>query len=78
MTSNYKIIVDKYKGEEFFQIHEVYYDDNGDPNGYTENAITVFSEEGVQGITEQMKIMKRALKEPVIWGGSRFPQEYVK
>lgn len=32
-------------GEEFFAIHEVFYDDDGTPKGYTADAISVSGED---------------------------------
>lgn len=41
MSWNYRIVKSKdYAGDDYFQVHEVYYDDDGKANGCTENAIT--------------------------------------
>ena len=40
MSWNYRVI----KKEDYLEIHEVYYDKKGKPNGYTENAVTVGGE----------------------------------
>ena len=78
MTWNYRCIVDEHKGEEYFQIHEVYYDSDGIPNAMTKEGVTVFSEEGLKGMKEVFKMMKEALKKPIIWGSDdRFPEEYI-
>ena len=78
MTFNYKIIVDKYKGEEFFQIHRVYYDEDDIPVSYSEESVPLFSDESIKDLAKMMRMMSRAMKEPALWGGDRFPEEYKK
>jgi len=79
MTWDYRVLVDTYKGEEFFQIHEVYYDEDGIANGATKEAVTVFSEDGVKDIGKVLRKMLKAVKEPVLWATEgRFPEEYEK
>lgn len=73
---NYRILVDIYYNEEFFQIHEVYYDDEGKVNGYGENSVSIYTEEGLDGVKWQLDMMNKALDKPILWGGERFPEEY--
>jgi hypothetical protein len=53
-------------GEPSHQIHEVYYDKEGHPSGYTENPISVFSIEGIKGIGWELEKMAAALNKPVL------------
>lgn len=46
MSWNHRILAHKESGEDVvFAIHEVYYNENGWPNGYTSNAIKLESED---------------------------------
>lgn len=47
---NYRILCGIYNQDEFFKIHEVYYDNEGKINGYSENSVSVYSEEGLDGV----------------------------
>ncbi|MEB0033162.1 hypothetical protein QN372_20700 [Undibacterium sp. RTI2.1] len=53
-------------GEPYHQIHEIYHDKEGHPNGYTENPASVFSNEGIDGLSSVLKKMAEALKKPVL------------
>ena len=53
-------------GEPCHQIHEVYYDKEGLPNGYTEKPVSVFSTEGIDGLSSVLEKMAEALKKPVL------------
>jgi len=64
-----------YPDDIYLEMYEVYYDDNGIPNGYTANPITIGSED-IKGIRWSLNRMKDALKEPILWKGKRFPEEY--
>lgn len=66
-TWNYRVMkfVDE-DGEPYCQIHEVYYDKEGHPNGYTENPVSVFSTEGIDGLDWVLGKMTEALKKAVL------------
>lgn len=49
----------------FFAIHEVYYDDSGKPNGWTENAVGVCSDT-VEGLRDVLAMFAAALEKPPI------------
>src|SRR6056297_892766 len=74
MGWNYRILAHKDGEDLFFQIHEVYYDKNGCPNGHTLNPVSVGSE-NIRGITWTLNRMQECRKRPVLWAGGRFPQE---
>ena len=75
MTWNHRVLAFENKKEIRFQIHEVYYDKEGAPNGYTEKPITVNGTNlnELEWVLEQMKI---CIGQPILWGGDRFPEEY--
>ena len=74
MSWNHRILAHKEKGEIFFQIHEVYYDTNGNPDGYTTNPVLIGSET-VKGITWVLHKMLECRKKPILWAGEKFPNE---
>lgn len=76
MSWNYRILAQEQEnGEIYFQIHEVYYNENGIPDGYTANGVTVGTD-SVKGINWILNRMKEATKKPILWEGKRFPEEY--
>jgi hypothetical protein len=62
---------------EYFQLHEVYYDDDGIPDGATKNPITIGAET-FGGIEWTVDKIKECLEKPILWGDDKFPQEYKK
>lgn len=64
------------ESEMVFSIHEVYYDKNGIPDGYTKNPISI-STDSVSGLKWTLARIKECLDKPVLWGDERFPEEYV-
>jgi hypothetical protein len=77
MGWNHRVLAHEHKGEIYFDIHEVYYDDNGTPNGYTENPVSVGGE-SLKGIGWTLNRMKECLKKPILWAGDKFPNEYIE
>ena len=80
LSFNTRILVTEYKTPDgeitpWFQAHEVYYDKEGTPNGYTANGITTGGE-NVKELEWQLGEMKKALDKPFLWGDDRFPMEY--
>jgi hypothetical protein len=63
---NHRVIQRDYDGETFHEIVEAYYDDEGNMNGYTQDAIAPVSEEGVEGLRWVLQRMLEALDKPVI------------
>ncbi len=57
MGWNYRILSHKDGNEMYFQIHEVYYDEEGKPNSYTANGVSVWSDnlDGINWILDKMK-----------------------
>lgn len=66
-TWNYRVMKFVDEDEEpYHQIHEVYYDKEGHPNGYTENAVSVLSTEGIDGLSWVLEKMAEALTKPIL------------
>ena len=65
MAWNYRVIQRKYKDEAIFAIYEVYYDNNGKPNGITEQP---FYPHGysLQELKEDLKKYVSALDKSVL------------
>ena len=72
---NYRIMAHEYKGEIYFKMHEVYYTALGLPDGYTKDAVDI-QKASIQDISRALSQMQRALKEPVIWAGKKFPRTF--
>jgi len=62
--------------ETLFEIHEVYYYENGTNQIYTEQAISV-SGESIEDIKWVLQKMKECLEKPILWADERFPEEYI-
>jgi len=75
-TWNHRILVSETDTDyPLFEIHEVFYNDEGILDGYTESPVHV-SAENVEGIEWVLEKMKEALKKPVLYKGKIFPKEY--
>lgn len=74
MSWNYRVLAHKQFDEIHFYIHEVYYDKDGKPDGYTERPVIVNSD-SIKGMRWVTNRMKEALSKPIlkIWD---FPNEY--
>ena len=75
MYWNHRVLASEQNGEIYFQIHEVYYDKNDKPDGYTKNSISVGGE-NIKEINWTLNKIKKCLKEPILWAGSKFPKEF--
>lgn len=76
MDWNHRVLAHKYQEEIYFEIHEVYYDENGIPNGYKEKPVTIGGE-NIKGMRWALNKMKECLKKPILWAGDDFPKEYL-
>ena len=72
MGWNHRVLVTDYKGTLNYSIHEVYYDEKGEPSSSTVNPVSVSSEE-MEGLAWSLEKMKECLEKPVIWGDDKFP-----
>lgn len=74
MSWNQRILAHESNGEVYFRIHEVYYT-NDIADAYTELPITVGSET-LKGIKSTVSKMQEAVKQPILWAGKKFPNEF--
>ena len=76
MTWNYRLMVqpDGSRGM-WFEIHEVYYDEEGEPYSYTTNPADV-SGNDINDIIFALNEMKKVLNTPTLWMGDKFPKEF--
>lgn len=67
MSWNHRVIefVDPDDGRPWFQIHEVYYDDQGRPEAYTENPVPVYGDT-IDEMRTTLERMRLALDQPVL------------
>ena len=72
---NHIILAHEFNGEIYFQIHEIYYDNDNKPIGYTVNPISVGGE-NLKSIKWTLNRMKECLKKPILWASDKFPSEY--
>ena len=74
MGWNHRILAHKDGDEMYFQIHEVYYDKDGKPDGYTANAVSVGAE-SLDGIKWVLDKMKECVNKPILLADD-FPNEH--
>jgi len=72
---NHRLLAHIHDEEVYLQVHEVYYNDDGIPNGYSENPVTIGSEE-IKGIKWVLTNVRKCLDKPILYAGSNFPAEY--
>ena len=65
MSWNYRITKHEDKGEEWYGIHEVYYDKDGDPDMISENPIAAHGLT-VDEIRSDLDMMRQAFDKPVV------------
>ncbi len=67
MSWNHRVMrhINPIHKKEMLQIHEVYYDEDGKPNGYTEDPVSVHGDdlEELGWVLDQMKV---ALSKPIL------------
>ena len=78
MAWNHRVLAFERHGVVMLQIHEVYYDDElNNPSGYSENAVSIEGLYLKDLVWTAIKIRK-CLKKPILWGGDKFPEEYIE
>ena len=73
---NYRILAKKLPLDlgVYFEVHEVYYDNNGVPNGYAESPATIYSE-SLDGLDWVFDHIREAGMKPILCAYD-FPKEY--
>ena len=73
MTWNHRVIKRKYEtGEEYFAIHEVYYDDDGKPTQVTALPVSIF-EDNMDDLANTLARLLESLSKPVLDYDEEFP-----
>ena len=72
---NHRVLVTQYNDDLFYTIHEVHYNDKGEPAGYTERGIAVCGE-SIDELEATLGNMLQCLSRPALWGDDRFPEEF--
>ena len=65
MTWDHRVLAHEHKGELTFEIHEVFYNDDGTPNMCTENAVGVAGDT-LPELAKTLRLMLSALTEPIL------------
>ena len=65
MSWNYRVMKKKIRGEDVFEIHEVYYTTEGKVKAWTENPIIPYGET-MEELKEDILMQSRALEKPVL------------
>lgn len=66
MSWNFRVLKHDIKGEVYFAIHEVYYDDDNTPNSCTTEPINLGLFENVEGLEWTLEKIKEGLKKPIL------------
>lgn len=62
---NYRILRKVYEGEEHFSLHEVYYDDDSNPNACSIDPVSPFGETPEE-LKKDLELMIRAFDKPIM------------
>jgi hypothetical protein len=75
-TWNYRVLAHKESdGSYFFLVHEVYYDKDKNPNGYTERSVGPAGED-MKSLITSYHMIAQAFEKPILLAGGEFPNEY--
>ncbi len=74
MSWNHRLLAHKDGEDYYYQIHEVYYDEKGKPNGYTERGISVGGD-NLEGVNWVLDRMRECLNKPIL-SVDNFPKEH--
>lgn len=75
MGWNHRVLAHKDGDDYYFQIHEVYYDENGIPNSYTANGVSVGGE-SLEAINWVLYKMRECINKPIL-SKENFPHEWL-
>ena len=73
MSWNHRVLAHQCKDEVYLQIHEVYYDKNNNPDGYSEKGIVAGDD--ISSLRWTLNEMQKCLNSPILWAGEKFPSE---
>lgn len=66
MTWNYRVLTTEYQGVVEYSLHEVYYNEKGEPTSCTVEPVTPYSSEGLEDFKLSMQLMMYAFDKPVL------------
>lgn len=72
---NYRVLASYDCDRIYFWISEVHYI-NGEPKMHTTSNL-IPTGDSVDDLRDVLKMVKLALKKPVLWGDHKFPKEYI-
>lgn len=75
MGWNHRVLEHKYRDDVYYKIHEVYYDEEGNPTSYTANGVEVQCD-SLEGIKWTLDKMQECLSKPIL-SASNFPKEVI-
>ena len=75
MEHNHRLLAHETNGDIHFQIHEVHYDGNGEPQAYIPDPVCVVGS-NVFGVNLTLNKMQACIKKPILYAGDRFPNTY--
>ena len=74
MSWNYRILATEVNQEVTLYMCEVYYDEQGVPDGYAD--ASPIGSETKKEIKWVLRMMEIGSKKGILWGGERFPEPY--
>ncbi|MDD3875483.1 MAG: hypothetical protein PHT69_02620 [Bacteroidales bacterium] len=74
MARNHRVLAHEHNGEIYLQIHEVFYNENNIPDGYTKIPATIGGDD-LKSITFTLNKMMACRNKPILWAGDKFPNE---
>lgn len=76
MSWNHRLMVQPDgSGGMWFEIHEVYYSEEGKPGSYVTTPSDI-SGGDIDDIMFSLNAMKDAINKPILWMGDKFPEEF--
>ena len=78
---NHRVIVEEEeRNHKVFHIAEVHHDEDGTPTSYGKKAVAIsdhhFAAAALGELRWNLQLQIQSLKEPILWGGDRFPEIY--
>lgn len=65
MTWNHRVILHRHERGDYFEVHEVYYNDAGVPDSWTQEPVSIVSE-SLADMREELLMMLQALDTPIL------------
>ena len=72
---NYRVLAHEEEGEIFLAIHEVYYNEKGKPERYSQECAIVIGSD-IKDLKWQLNKMLLYLDKPILLAGENFPKEF--